>query len=342
MTTALATPLARGESAAPPCLYCGGEDFAPLCSGIRDRLGHVGGEWSFVSCTGCGSAHLRPFPQASDIAGFYPPVYTFKPEIGASLLQRWLSRLEYALFFRPVYRTQARIIDRIVRPDGDRLPKLLDIGCGQGLRLLEFRRRGYDVCGIDIDAAAVAEIQSRHAIPAVCGDIESLTEHYAPKSFDAITAFCLLEHVPNVRSVLAQSLTLLRPGGWFVGVVPLIDSLQINLFGTRDINLREAPRHLSIPTQRALRLACENAGYDPAAFRLLPEPALSCAGSAGLSLFPSASTTHVYDSGRWWRTAWRVCGAASVLALAPWMLVENYVLKRPVMGMLFAQRPLES
>src|SRR5436190_21150929 len=99
-------PACPADAAGPPCLYCGGSDFAPLYAGIHDRLGHVGGEWSFVRCESCGSAQLRPFPQAADIAGFYPPVYTFKPEIGASPAQRWLSRLEYALFFRPVYRTQ--------------------------------------------------------------------------------------------------------------------------------------------------------------------------------------------------------------------------------------------
>ncbi|HZN36398.1 MAG TPA: class I SAM-dependent methyltransferase [Pirellulaceae bacterium] len=323
-----------------PCLYCGGESFSPLYQGIRDRLGHVSGEWSFERCESCGSAHLRPFPVAEQIAGFYPRVYTFAPQHAASPVQRWLAQLEFALFFRPVYRAQVRIIDRLVRP-ATSIARLLDIGCGQGLRLIEFRRRGYDCHGIDIDAAAVAAVQKQHGIPAVCGDLATLEDHYPPQSFDVITAFCLLEHVPDVAGLLRQCFELLRPGGWMVGVVPLIDSAQIALFGRRDINLREAPRHLSIPTQQALRTACVRAGYAPDTFRLLPDTPLSCAGSAGLSLFPSANTTHVYGSRRWWRVAWRLCGAASVAALAPWMLVENYLLKRPVMGMLFAQRPID-
>ncbi|MCI0357361.1 MAG: hypothetical protein L0211_02610, partial [Planctomycetaceae bacterium] len=142
-------PLAAPDRGGPACTYCGGNEFSPLYFGIRDRLKHVAGLWSYVRCDGCGSALLRPFPRTEDLPAFYPPVYTFSPELGQSPIKRLLSRVEYHLYFRPVYRAQACIIDRHLQTFGERPGKLLDIGCGRGLRLVEFKSLGYDVQGMD-------------------------------------------------------------------------------------------------------------------------------------------------------------------------------------------------
>jgi len=111
MTAAVAIAPEKHDRAAPrtnrvepACPYCGSTQFAPLYRGIRDRLGHVAGEWSFVSCSNCNSAMLRPYPEAREIPSFYPPVYTFSPELAQGSLKRLLSAIEYRLFFRPIYR----------------------------------------------------------------------------------------------------------------------------------------------------------------------------------------------------------------------------------------------
>src|SRR5215217_2060933 len=112
----MATLVRSAVAGSPPCLYCGGESFQPLYDDVHDRLGYVPGVWSFVRCNDCGSANLRPFPNAQDVPAFYPPVYTFSPDLAQSFLKRGLSSLEYQLFFRPLYRAQVRVIDRYTRP----------------------------------------------------------------------------------------------------------------------------------------------------------------------------------------------------------------------------------
>jgi SAM-dependent methyltransferase len=336
----MALVITSAEAASPPCLYCRSESFQPLYDDVRDRLGYVPGVWSFVRCNGCGSAHLRPFPNARDVPSFYPPVYTFSPDLARTFLKRALSTLEYQLFFRPLYRAQARLVDRYTRRRTDAPGKLLDIGCGMGLRLLEFRKLGYEVHGMDFDEASVDYLRKTLGIPAVATDIGGLTDRYPRGSFDAITAFYVLEHMVDVEHALRQCLALLKPGGWFAGAVPLIDSLQAKLLRGRNVNVREAPRHISIPTQHALRqLACST-GYSAESLRLLPERISSCSASASLSLVPDCSTTNVYGSRRIFGLTARVIGALGVLALLPLVAVENLVVRKPVMGIFLAQKPL--
>jgi SAM-dependent methyltransferase len=321
-----------------PCLYCGATRFEPLYENIRDRLGHVSGAWSFLRCRRCGAANLRPFPQPEDLPSFYPRVYTFSPRLGQGFLQKLLSVTEYQLFFRPVYRAQVRIIDRHVRSGGGTPGRLLDIGCGQGLRLLEFRRRGYDVCGMDFVQESVDSLAA-HNIPAVCTDIAGLASAYTPASFDVITAFYVLEHMLDVGKALRQCLTLLKPGGWFAGAVPLIDSVQARALGRWNINVSEAPRHISIPTQQAMRTLALQVGFAEETIGLVPDPVMSCAGSASMSLVPSSSTTTVYGGNKLRGITARLTGAAAVLLLVPPVAVENFWLRRPVLGILLAQRP---
>jgi hypothetical protein len=152
------------------CLYCGGSDTEPLYSGVKDRLGFVPGERAFSRCKKCGSAVLDPQPAASELSAFYPPVYSFTLELGkGSRFKRFLSSMEYHLYFRPQYKAQVRRVMRacgLKRGDGK---TLLDIGCGRGLRLLEFRRLGFDVRGFDLQEDVVRYLRDELKIPAECG-----------------------------------------------------------------------------------------------------------------------------------------------------------------------------
>ncbi len=334
-TTASSAPIAPRL---PACLYCAGEAYEPRYDHIEDRLRYVPGKWAFHRCVTCGSVTLAPHPRPEGLAAFYPPVYSFTPELGEqSWFKRWLARAEYRFFFSPQFEAQAR---RVLRGTGQRDvrgQRLLVVGCGRGLRLLAFRRRGFEVQGMDFQPEVVDYLRNQLGIEAVCTDVEGLTRHFSEGSFDLVTAFCVLEHVPDVAAVLRSCRQLLKPGGWFVGTVPLIDSFQAWLFGRRWIDVTEAPRHLSLPSREGLAVVCRRAGFESVAVR--PDSTWTCAGLAALSMFPGASTTHLYGGGKLRGLATRLlAGLASVLAI-PWTLAENYLLHRPARGMVFARKP---
>lgn len=323
----------------PPCLYCGGGDYDPLCEGVTDRLEYVPGVWSFWSCRQCGSAMLVPHPRPEQLASFYPPVYGFTPDANrAGTLGRWLARMEYRWFFQPQYAAQARRVLRGIGWNGERGQRLLDVGCGRGLRLLAFRERGFEVHGMDFQPEVVEYLKSSLGIPAKVCPIDRLGEHFKPAAFDLLTAFFVMEHLPDLDAMLGSCLDVLKPGGWFVGAVPLVDHLQVRCFGKRWVGISEAPRHLSLPSRKGLVEVCRRAGFTEISLR--PDTVLACASHVGLSLFPSAATSHVYGSGGLLRTGKRLLAGAATLASVPWCSLENTVLNRPAQALVFARKPM--
>jgi SAM-dependent methyltransferase len=326
----------------PPCLYCGGEAFTAFYRDIRDRLGYVPGAWAFLRCAACGSALLQPFPDEGDLPAFYPPVYGFAPELEqSSPLRRVLGRLQHALLYRPTYTAQARLVASGIAWDGRKGLRVLDVGCGKGLRLQVFRGWGFETRGMDFQPADVDYVTRHLGIPAVCTDFRGLADHYPGGSFDLVTAFCVLEHVPDALQMVGSCARLLRPGGWFVAAVPLADSAQARWLGARWMQVTEAPRHLSLPSRAGLLALASRARLVNA--RVRPDSLWTCAAQVGLSLFPGAATTHVYGRrdrlGSLFSRA--LAGAVSVLAV-PWCVAENYWFRRPACGLLFAQRPEEA
>lgn len=332
MSTAVAEPR---TAAHPGCLYCGGRDLAPLYAGVPDRLGYVPGERTFLRCRGCGSAVLDPLPRTDELPAFYPPVYTFSAKgHGGGRLRKALAAVEYRLFFAPQYRAQVRAVTRACGAAGAGRT-LLDVGCGHGLRLVEFRRLGFAVHGLDLQPEAVEYLRAELNVPAECGDVTELPRLYAADSFDVVTAFHLIEHVPDVGRLLADAAAVLKPGGWFAAATPLLDSPQARLFGKRWVGVTEAPRHLGVATQAGLRAALTAAGFEDIGFT--SDAVLNCAGAAGLSLLPGAAATHA--AGRLRGLAARAVAAAAAAAAVPACLVEGSLLGRPALGVVTARKP---
>jgi SAM-dependent methyltransferase len=270
---------------------------------------------------------------------YYPPFYSFKlPISGSGPLGRFLGTLEYYSFYHFYYTGQARLVYRGVGNNETGNRHLLDIGCGNGLLLLCLRRYGFVVQGQDFQPEAVDYVRNHLDIPAACGEMAHLARLFAPESFHVITAFHVLEHLVDVQAVLESCFSLLKPGGWFVGATPLVDSFQAALFRSRWLAVTEAPRHVTLPSQAGLYKACERGGFT--GMRIKPDSLFSCAAVFALSLLPGGTTARVYGVRRLSRFASRLLAGALALVALPWCALENYVLRRPAAGIVFARKPI--
>jgi SAM-dependent methyltransferase len=327
---------ARTHVMANACIYCGGDQFWPLYSGIRDRLGFVSGDWMFLKCAHCEAALLAPQPASEELGSFYPSVYTFAPQTTEqSVVRRFLSNIEYRCLYQPMYASQAKQIARLT--EGASGQRLLDIGCGRGLRLLELRRLGFDVHGVDFDPAAVDYLQSKHSIPAESCDVLRLEDRFADGSFDVITAYYVVEHVVELERLLVSCFNLLRPGGTLVAAVPLIDGLQQKIFGRRWCQVTEAPRHVSLPSVRAMQGALMNVGF--ANIRLESDSFLLTASSAALSVVSSGTTHSAYGEASLAAFAKRVLAIGAAVASLPLSIWESSISGCPSLGVFAARRP---
>ncbi|MFT7638679.1 MAG: SAM-dependent methyltransferase, partial [Pirellulaceae bacterium] len=286
----------------------------------------------------CNSATLTPHPSSDDLSSFYPPIYCFAPDQGkAGFLKRLRQKLEFNLFFLPQYRDQVKRVLRGTNWNGEKDRRLLDIGCGQGFRLQPFQERGFKVEGMDFQPESVDYVRNHLGIDAACCDIEGLTTHFDSDFYDVITAFYVVEHVPSVVDFFTQCFTLLKPGGWVAASVPLVDSIQCRLLASRWASVTEAPRHLSIPTQDGLRAVCNEMGFTHV--NIVPDSLSVCSAQIGMSLFPGGLNTHTHGSRSLSATFARSLGAVTTILSIPMIAIENYILGRPGLGIVFAQKP---
>ena len=95
--------------------------------------------------------------------------------------------------------------------------RVLDLGCGGGLLSEAMAKNKAIVTGLDVshNAIAIAEAHKRLEgleIEYIVDSAEQYSEHNQGK-FDIITCMELLEHVPDVASLIKSCASMLKPGG---------------------------------------------------------------------------------------------------------------------------------
>lgn len=88
--------------------------------------------------------------------------------------------------------------------------KLLDIGCGYGAFMDAAKKTGFQVEGVEIDPK-IAEAAHERGYTVYVDFLNNL--NLPPKSYDIITLWDVIEHVPDPVSLLTESHRLLKPGG---------------------------------------------------------------------------------------------------------------------------------
>jgi len=120
------------------------------------------------------------------------------------------------LHARSGYAHWLRRIERRLAPGS----RVLDLGCGNGLPVARELAKRHRVTGLDLSEVQVR--RARRLVPEaryVCADMTHV--EFAPKSFDAVTAFFSIINVPlEDQPKLFESIaSWLVPGGWLLAVV---------------------------------------------------------------------------------------------------------------------------
>jgi 2-polyprenyl-3-methyl-5-hydroxy-6-metoxy-1,4-benzoquinol methylase len=231
------------------CPFCGSTDEKELFTG-PDRLIGLPGIFREVVCRGCGLIRQNPRPTMDALEAYYPTSYDpYRQSIRAE--RNWWRRLDR--HYGEVKRR--RLIERY--RDGGRL---LDVGSATGNFLHEVKRTGrWDVFGIEPNAYAADYARRENGL-----DIRTSTladAQLASNSFDVVTMWNVLEHVPEPIDDLHRVSRLLRPGGLLVLSLPNVESLEVKLFGPSWFGW-ELPRHLHIFPREVLRRMLDAAGFD--------------------------------------------------------------------------------
>ncbi len=145
---------------------------------------------------------------------------------------------------------------KLIRPDD---ATLLEVGCGQGEVLVEARKRGFAVTGIEFSRHAADVANARLGTQAVhVGSIEDVP--LSAGQFDAILAADVIEHVRDPKTFLIRARRLLRPGGLVILITPSLDSWTRRFLQNRWLEYKV--EHLSYFSTSSIRRLLDSCGFD--------------------------------------------------------------------------------
>jgi 2-polyprenyl-3-methyl-5-hydroxy-6-metoxy-1,4-benzoquinol methylase len=174
---------------------------------------------------------LKTHPQPTlDKLGSY---YEFEDYISHTDGKRTLFEKMYHFIKRKAIRDKVSLINSYQPVKG----RILDIGAGTGDFLLECKNQNWDILGIEPNDKAKGIALGKGI---KFGDtIEKLESN----SFDVITMWHVLEHVPDVEHQVAELKRLLKPSGTIIIAVPNFKSYDANHY-KEFWAAYDVPRHL--------------------------------------------------------------------------------------------------
>jgi SAM-dependent methyltransferase len=94
---------------------------------------------------------------------------------------------------------------------------VIDLGCGTGDSVDQFRNVNPDVRWVGVDIEASPEVALRRRTDTDFVTFDGVTLPFEDASFDAVYCKQVLEHVRSPAALLAEVARVLRPGGTFAG-----------------------------------------------------------------------------------------------------------------------------
>ena len=228
--------ISRFTGAMRPCAH-GRSHLASLFT-ARDYI--TGDRFEIVHCAECGFDVTTPQPSIEQMAAYYPAGY-----YGAPSGRRFPAAVERLQ--EQLYKQRVNLVEKVA---GGARGRVLDVGCGRGLLLEEFKSRGWEVHGTELSEKAAAYARDVLHLPIQIGSLETIG--YPDGHFDAITLWHVLEHLPDPRVLLAEAHRILKPGGVLLVGVPNFGGWEARFCGDKWFHL-DAPRHLTHFTKKMLK-----------------------------------------------------------------------------------------
>lgn len=268
------------------CPVCRSESSRLVFADAEDYLYSLPGNFRYVQCLDCHLVYQDPRPTIADLPKCYANYHTHEEaeELPSSFMGEWTGASRWIrggvlarkygykhlapspretfaaclLDLLPPMRKRARCYLGDSLPDFVGRGRALDIGTGGGRYAASLKRLGWEVTGVEFDPTAAANTSERYGLTIKTGTLEDA--QFQPESFDFISMFHVIEHLPDPVATLKECHRVLRPGRRIMLRTPNFDSLTRVEFGQfwRGV---EAPRHLCLFNRESLQAALTASGF---------------------------------------------------------------------------------
>ena len=168
-----------------------------------------------VECHSCGLMQAKPMPSDEFLTNYYQKTFGNRATEGFEMTERNRDHLEQRATMQFNF-VKKICLDRVYRKKKEQL-SVLDVGCHAGSVLNQFKKRGWDVVGVDPNPRSqYGEKWFGIKVHQTLFKAGMFPEN----SFNGILHSHTLEHVREPRKYLEEFYKILKPGGWVFIEVP--------------------------------------------------------------------------------------------------------------------------
>lgn len=179
-----------------------------------------------------GFLETYPQPKSEDLSKYYES----EDYISHTNTQRNLFEKVYHFIRQQTLKRKLNLIDSFDLES----KSILDIGCGTGQFLQTCHKNGWEITGLEPDdnARKIANVNTGDSVKGIDA-LNSLPKY----SFDVITLWHVLEHLPDLENQITLFKTLLKSNGRLIIAVPNHNSFDANHYKSFWAAY-DVPRHL--------------------------------------------------------------------------------------------------
>ncbi len=237
-----------------------------LCESLENSNVFIENGTRIVKCKSCGHV-FSTFEQKDHYEGYWG-------EKEATFDLDW-----WDLAHRDVY---TEFIETFLKNDTG---NILDVGCGLGffVKAVREKRPRWNAIGYEMSASAVKFAKEKNKLKDIfSGQVEK--SKLKKESFEIITLWDVIEHIPKPQPLLKYLHSLLKPGGILFVQTPNFPvqlfkaKLKVLLYGMKpNVHYLEAKDHINDYSERTLVKLSNQCGFESCEYRIL-KPILHISG----------------------------------------------------------------
>ena len=235
------------------CPVCDQDKTTPFLTCIDNTVSRE--TFSIVQCSSCGFKFTNPRPEEDKLGNYYKS----EGYVSHSNTKKGFVNSTYQTVRKYTLLKKLQLISSYFKTGN-----LLDIGCGTGEFLNTCKQAKWSVVGIEPSADA-----RRMGIDNFGVDVRDEAEinNLESGSFDIITMWHVLEHVPNLNERIEDLRRLIKPNGIIIIAVPNCNSLDATIY-KESWAAYDVPRHLYHFTPKDIESVFKK--HELKLFRILP------------------------------------------------------------------------
>jgi 2-polyprenyl-3-methyl-5-hydroxy-6-metoxy-1,4-benzoquinol methylase len=228
------------------CDLCGNKTFKDYLESKDYFLTNEG--FTIVKCENCGLLFVNPRPTITEISKYYKS----ENYISHSTKQKGLLDKVYAIIRKKNHIKKYKLIKHYKN-----IGSIIDIGCATGEFLDFFKKKGWDVTGVEPNEDARNFAVNTYNLNIF--DEKNINE-LPEKKYDIVTMWHVLEHVHDINERVFQLNRILKNEGIAVIAVPNTNSDDASFYKTFWAGY-DLPRHLYHFSSNTIKDLFEKKGF---------------------------------------------------------------------------------